>query len=456
MSERENDGTTEANDKVKSKSNDDAVQNKIVVAVNRDENVLSDIFKLHAIACDDLFEYLSLKDLHSIGMTCRRMNRLAGMYFQENFRGEWFCLTKNGGIESRAFSRYDLSGFARFSENTLVHELTKEVFHYIQSNFPSIKNILFGEILHGPFPSFEEFKITLAKLEFVEIPLIGNGDIYEPFLKFCTNLKGIRIRTYAKNNNWLLQKYRKLEHVSLMIYDDIELYSNLESCAELKIFLEQNPTIQTIEILGNILLKIKEIFMTANATIDQLNIFCSKSMDCEGLRVLLNDLHGRCFYKRLHLLGSFHQTFVDLLRNLHPVEKLTILRIEADIACPAMKNVKELHGDNCEKFDVIFKCAVNVERVVWKQLGFDQILLLVSSLVCLREIELKQRLMLRGVFDILVLNKAREKLIGACKVIIYVPDPEYLPTKWAFGHLELNLIELRRTGSKPIEYHQYR
>lgn len=61
-------------------------ENEIAVALDVQYQQSSDIFKLNAICCDDLFEWLSIKDLYSLGQTCKRMHRLTGLYFQENFR----------------------------------------------------------------------------------------------------------------------------------------------------------------------------------------------------------------------------------------------------------------------------------------------------------------------------------------------------------------------------------
>ena len=57
--------------------------NEISVAVNAQKGELAPpISKLNAICCDDLFEWLSIEDLHSLGQTCERMHRLTGLYFQ--------------------------------------------------------------------------------------------------------------------------------------------------------------------------------------------------------------------------------------------------------------------------------------------------------------------------------------------------------------------------------------
>lgn len=43
------------------------------------------IFKLTFDCCDEIFEYLSLQDLHSFGETCKIFQKIAGEYFHRNY-----------------------------------------------------------------------------------------------------------------------------------------------------------------------------------------------------------------------------------------------------------------------------------------------------------------------------------------------------------------------------------
>lgn len=50
-----------------------------------DQNPSPHIFKLHVICCNELFDYLPLEDLMSIGQTCIRFNKIVEKYFEENY-----------------------------------------------------------------------------------------------------------------------------------------------------------------------------------------------------------------------------------------------------------------------------------------------------------------------------------------------------------------------------------
>ena len=90
MSKRENDGEINE-EKLKHQKPNDAGPSEIAVAVAdavnvQKEELPSPIFKLNAICCDDLFDWVSVKDLHSLGQTCHRMQQLTGYYFRENIK----------------------------------------------------------------------------------------------------------------------------------------------------------------------------------------------------------------------------------------------------------------------------------------------------------------------------------------------------------------------------------
>ena len=74
MNKRENDGETNAKSKQQKRNDIDANEIAVAAPVNvQNEEPTPAIFKLNAICCDDLFEWLSLEDLHSLGQTCKRM-----------------------------------------------------------------------------------------------------------------------------------------------------------------------------------------------------------------------------------------------------------------------------------------------------------------------------------------------------------------------------------------------
>lgn len=67
-------------------------QSQVASASTSSIEITPNIFKLDIDCFDEIFEYLSIKDLHSFGQTCRAMHKVAGEYFKRNHSAaEKFC-----------------------------------------------------------------------------------------------------------------------------------------------------------------------------------------------------------------------------------------------------------------------------------------------------------------------------------------------------------------------------
>lgn len=86
-----------------------------VISVNK-EKQLPDIFKLTVDCFEEVFDYLSLKDLAAIGQTCKRMQRIAGHCFQQNFGAA--IVTFDGG--NFYLDRVRINCFKNFTQNIRV------------------------------------------------------------------------------------------------------------------------------------------------------------------------------------------------------------------------------------------------------------------------------------------------------------------------------------------------
>lgn len=96
-----------------------------------DQNPSPAIFKLHAIACYELFNYLEFSDIESMGQTCKRFYRIGGTYFQEN----WIRSRYHSFDDSRpAFSQYIQS---------VGIDYTKKGIEILQRKWESLKKIKF-------------------------------------------------------------------------------------------------------------------------------------------------------------------------------------------------------------------------------------------------------------------------------------------------------------------------
>lgn len=159
----------------------------------------SPFLKLNAICCNDLFNWLSLDDLYSLGQTCKRMQRLTSVYFQENFKGASYYTEKLG-----AFGRDDISAFKQFVQSIEwgIHN-KEEDFQSVIMNCDSIREVnIFQSSLSKSM--IDCVKVKLNKIETIHlcgIEISSQFNLYEVFLKFCPNLKRLYILDFEKHNN---------------------------------------------------------------------------------------------------------------------------------------------------------------------------------------------------------------------------------------------------------------
>ena len=79
--------------KLKQPKRNDTDSDEIAASVNDDRNDVSPtlISKTNAICCKDLFEWISLEDLHSLGQTCKRMQGISGSCSRDTFNKSIKC-----------------------------------------------------------------------------------------------------------------------------------------------------------------------------------------------------------------------------------------------------------------------------------------------------------------------------------------------------------------------------
>lgn len=465
MSTRKTNDKTSGRVMGEQRSNDinEVDQNRMAVAVGRLQVSSPAIHKLHAVATEEFFDYLSLKELHSIGLTCKRLNRLAGLYFQQNFRGIGIRFINNDTRVSVMNTKMDLIGFSALFESIEFNINSLDNIRYIHSNCTTIKEFRF----YGPFKvsktELEPLKDTLNKLE--SIYTIWYCNNYESLLMQCTNLKRLQIRVDDFQRDLLRFKFPKLEYIALPFYT--------RHFSEWKQFFKQNPSIRSMEITVRTLMYFA-LEMAKHVQLDELAIHdyiignersrliykIPWENNVETIRALLVELHSLGFYKRLKIsVPKLCKKLADLITDSPAVEKISFHSIDENIVWRKLPNLKVVeHRGFPDKLPLsstqIVQNAINLESVTLIRNNFNEIQFLISHSKSLKEIRIVYDSMNFSdnsenieSLDIQTLDKTRERLMGARKVIIYLMGNFYLATKWAFGNQEFHFIEIRRFES---------
>lgn len=422
-----------------------------------------EMFILNSDCFDEIFEYLSLKDLRSIGQTCKTMQTIAGEYYKRNYKsaekfsadnGVYTVYTDNNGVTTERIETTVFNGFM----NYISHYYEKiEPLRYLElySNKFTSLNHIYLVCLELNATKIQCLQKILPKLEIVQLrQCTMDGDFYEDFLKFCENLKQIYIQDDLgdildeNGNPWLLRSYPSLEHLQLTPRYSFQIN-------ELRTFFQQNKKIRSFSTSLRCFWENRNELMTSNEQLDVFELlildkFHRLLINMQSVYNFLNKLHARGFFKRLHLyVKRVDKTYSEELALLDGLEKLSIVQFSEFNGLSTMVNLKEFAVERnigMKDIEILAKSLMNLESLSIGSVKCMDILPFIQNLVKLKKIRANFH---ESVLDLRALNNEREKLSGGKKVTIYVPDNVFLTTKWSTEHGNTNLefIEMKRATS---------
>lgn len=426
------------------------------------EKPTSEMFILNVDCFDEIFEYLSLKDLYAFGCTCKTLQQIAGEYFRRNYKSAEKFSGKNGiytvyvysdseGVKSE---RTQTAGFNRFVNYISCYYENHEPLRYIDlhaDEFTSINHI-YLVCLELNAAKIRYLRKILSKVEIVQLrQCTMYGDFYEMFLKFCGNLKQIYIQDDLgdildeNGNPWLHRHYPTLEYLQLTPRYSFKIN-------ELSAFFQRNESIRCFSTSLRCLWENRDELLKCEATLDSLEILILDKYHRHMIKMhsaysLLNQLFDRGFYKRLHLhVKRIDETCSEQLVSLNGLERLSIVQFSG---FNGLRSLKELNVDGSVKskdIEILATNLVNLECLSIGNINCNDLLPFMRDTAKLKKVRANN---IEGVLDLVAFDKERNKLCGARKVTIYVPDNSFLATKWSTpnGNTNLGFIELKRLTS---------
>lgn len=429
---------------------------------------VSPIMKLDIDCFHEVFDYLSLDDLISIGHSCKRLQRIAGSFIQRNFVAKRkTCVNNNIYM---CWTPRKIGIFSRFIEKISIFGGFSDPYQYLGSNrFNSIREIRLAQV------ELSANEVACMREILMEVEVVStdqcrfHGEFYENFLKFCPKVKNLSVSrsSYDRDraiiigtgNEWLKEKYPLLEHLELT--DLYEFKNN-----DLKILLQQNP-LQSFSTDAKSLLINQHSFLSSDVKLDRLavdfhhpkniNTDVDPSFIVNMLYNLLMELHEKGFYKSLHM----YITFVDrdhCMQKLFSLNSLEMLGGFVNSIENPLKKLRELDINKGSEVNDLGTFPIKIpelERVCFSEATSDDILPFICHSIKLKMIKIDLLLdgtyLENGVLDLVSLNKEREKLNKARKIVIYVNEDVFIATKWARSEMNYKLIECRRGESFECE-----
>lgn len=425
-------------------------------------NQSADILKLDIDCFEEVFDYLTLADLISIGKTCKRLNQIIGHILQQYYSAvEVQCgPLRIGNIDQSNCCIQVAHKMSLYFDHSLPN------FRKIQSNCPRLKRIHF-QYIQLTRPKVEYLKETLRRIEVLQIIKSEiSGNIHETVLAFCPKIRRLSITGTADDSNFedtamdlFGQKYPTLEQF------EFEL-SSKHLITELRHFLELNPNIRKMAISCTKLLRyaFEDSLMNASVQLNELAIlvrFVDSNL-CQMMKIL----HERGFYKRFQLylhFAEFNQENVDQLAPLNSLVKLYLGRSSYmhSVKLANLKSLEEIcifESDRISDLDALAIDLPYLERIHFIHAIFNDIWTFISRSRRVKKIRvdhLREGIHFNAtqkVINLRSLNREREKLIRAQKLTIYVKEEIYVATKWAMGDTDLNWIRLKRIESFEWEH----
>lgn len=431
--------------------------NNAALAAN--EVQIADILKLDIDCFEEVFEYLPFGDLISVSKTCKRLEQVAGYFFQQNFSDSIFCRDK--GIWCWGEKNvHDVTHFGRFIYKILlVFNDSMEWLFRTRSKFQRLKQMHVHKLHLMNIVQLKE--VSMGKLERLRMSFCIFGGNLKELIDHCPNLKRLEvIESYGKYN-WLDRKYAKLEHFSIVPCEINVIEGLVEGVTR---FLEINPNIRIFGVCALLLWRMKNEIIAANIKLDVLAIrmdnFCVREsfFEFDLFFNLLNNLHERGFYRKLNLyLDSIcSQEQINQLATLNGLTKLHIAKYKKPYAFSSLNKIDELHvekSDCIADLEILPNNLINLKRITFNRAGIDDIMPFIRRSVELQTITVRSLLKGRyfkkasidnSVIDLLALNRERQKLPDAQKITLNCFECVYAPTKRAMRGTDFELIRLKR------------
>lgn len=255
---------------------------------------------------EEISEWLSLPDLVSLSMTCKRMQSVVSSYFSRKYPTKRMTvkMDREQRIEFWPREKY-VQRFREYFQNIAIRGRQPAIFRHLGrmcNKTPKKIRILEAHALtsmHGK--CIEEALNNVEIVEFEECSFAT--DFYDSFLKYCLNLKQLVLKSFTEcthsgiKNKWLLQKYPHMKHLNWS-FDE-------SPPEELKTFFHRNPNVCSFA-ASKYPLEITNLIMKAGVRLDELCLDIGFGVDLNMKQIFqsIDDLHKLGLFKKLHMIPT--------------------------------------------------------------------------------------------------------------------------------------------------------
>lgn len=405
--------------------------------------------KLLVDCWEHILDYLSLKDIHAMGETCKPFNHLAGHYFREYLPNLDYELVRDDVYPPPLADEFALRpDFYQFISKLKIQGLSKKVYILNAETFSSLKMLIFEGI------DLSETRLgyaqnVLKNIEYIELNCsLISSNIFKQLTIDCPKLTCLTIHCAGMEdiviNELFSQHYPQLEHFQIGL-------RNVQ-INQLKMFLEKHPKLKRFSTNFKFLWINRNVLNETNVQLNMLKVLVDeKNVPVNGFVNFLKALYEHSFYKQLHL--SFEDCTdmdLNLCRAIYEFPALQKLDLDTDLNIDLSRLIylNELYVHTLIENDLenVARSLIHLKRLVINEFAVDQMFSFIRHSKRLKEFIVDDIIDLdrNKILDLFAFNEERKKLVGACQISIGVQEGVYLPTKWCTKNSNLSHVKIIR------------
>lgn len=436
------------------------------------KEALAKVFKLNIDCFDEVFGYLSMRDLVCLGQTCSRMQKIVRNYFEENLSAFDLHAKHNGLYLDCCKNGCKVAGVEPFIQKLSIRTNgiidfvnASKIFRYIGANANKSLQKLQISFVQLTGREIECIKDTLGNVKTVVIEQCRmNGKFYAEFPMICRNLRHLYVEKFQCNRNvvkrsgneWLLRQWPKLLHLGWTQTDDGQKVD------EFKRFFELNPNVRSFSTDLSTLWTNRDAILQSNVRLDELTveIFSWGLPNGDFAHNFLNELYDIGVYRRLHLHATFcephHLEQMVLVKGLEALRYPNLTDGMLLSKCIHLKELRIGMISPLPNIDILAKSLVNLKRLHIRYAATDDFLPFIYHSPKLKSVKIDivgNRNDFNSLLDLVAMENERKKLKWARKVRIYIDECVYLATKWVYGTTNFRFIEVKRAHSREWSNH---
>lgn len=405
------------------------------------------ILSLNVNCSDLIFDHLSLKDLCSIGKTCKHLQNVAGEYFRRMYSSKsiYLCKTNDGCIEERVDGFN--TNFAQYAQQLDFFNNNLDGFRYAAANGNQyLKSIHFDVKSLSLFHSDCITNIVKNVENVTFFRCFENAESFHQILQHCENLNCLTVYNWpVTKHEWPSRKYPKLE--CLEVFGKYDIF--IGKCESLMEFLQQNQQLKKFSTSID-LIQVLDLVEYANIKLDKLSFIVNgiDKMITKTLRNRVKRMHKDDFFKKLQMFcywGNEFVYYIDDIKNVPGLSAVEIAYIDPYhynmdhlvAALTTLEYLKELRIFHCnissEQAYVLSQYLMHLEKIHLGCNNFDTSTPFIKILPNLKALEIGEK-DFDVQFNIKKLDEERGNIPDVVKLSIYVPEETFLDIKWKFKY----------------------